>query len=130
MRRSRLPWVLQSALNAGIICHQVLDQLAVPSLRDVGVLVLPDQPLPFPLSTRRAEFVVGFAPRLVDLERLHRTTPSPRCPEDYTASGWLLPLPVVTVRIDRVDPVGARKSVVGAELWIRWRGNPATMIGL
>jgi hypothetical protein len=31
---------------------------------------------------------------------------------------------------DRINPgVGARKSVVGAELRIRRRGNPAMMIG-
>jgi hypothetical protein len=34
-------------------------QLAAPSLRDAGVRVLHDQPLPFPLSNWRAEFVAG-----------------------------------------------------------------------
>jgi hypothetical protein len=42
-----------------VICHRVVYQLAAPSLRDAGVRVLHDQPLPFPLGNWRAEFVAG-----------------------------------------------------------------------
>jgi hypothetical protein len=43
-----------------IICHRVVYQLAAPSLRDAGVQVLHDQPLPFPLGNWRADFVAGL----------------------------------------------------------------------
>jgi hypothetical protein len=43
-----------------IICHRVVYQLAAPSLRDAGVQLLHDQPLPFPLGNWRAEFVAGL----------------------------------------------------------------------
>jgi hypothetical protein len=43
-----------------IICHRVVYQLATPSLRDAGVQMLHDQPLPFPLGNWRTEFVAGF----------------------------------------------------------------------
>jgi hypothetical protein len=43
-----------------IICHRVVYQLAAPSLRDAGVRVLHDQPLPFPLGNWRADFVAGL----------------------------------------------------------------------
>jgi len=43
-----------------VICHRVVYQLTVPSLRAAGVPVLHDQPLPFPLGNWRAEFVAGF----------------------------------------------------------------------
>jgi hypothetical protein len=43
-----------------IICHRVVFQLASSSLRDGGVTVLHDRPLPFPLGNWRAEFVAGF----------------------------------------------------------------------
>jgi hypothetical protein len=43
-----------------IICHRVVYQLATPSLRDAGVRVLHDQPLPFPLGNWRADFVAGL----------------------------------------------------------------------
>jgi hypothetical protein len=38
----------------------VVYQLASSSLRDAGVTVLHDQPLPFPLGNWRAQFVAGF----------------------------------------------------------------------
>jgi hypothetical protein len=43
-----------------IICQRVVYQLASSSLRDGGVTVLHDRPLPFPLGNWRAEFVAGF----------------------------------------------------------------------
>jgi hypothetical protein len=43
-----------------IICHRVVYQLAVPRLRDAGVPVLHDQPLPFPLGNWRPDFVAGL----------------------------------------------------------------------
>jgi hypothetical protein len=43
-----------------VICHRVVHQLTVPSLRAAGVRVLHDQPLPFPLGNWRAEFVAGL----------------------------------------------------------------------
>ena len=43
-----------------IICHRVVYQLAVPSLREARVRVLHDQPLPFPLGNWRAEFIAGL----------------------------------------------------------------------
>jgi hypothetical protein len=43
-----------------IICHRVVYQVAAPSLRDAGVRVLHDQPLPFPLGNWRADFVAGL----------------------------------------------------------------------
>ena len=43
-----------------IICHRVVYQLTAPSLRDAGVRVLHDQPLPFPLGNWRAGFVAGL----------------------------------------------------------------------
>jgi hypothetical protein len=43
-----------------VICHWVLYQLTIPSLRAAGVRVLHNQPLPFPLGNWRAEFVIGL----------------------------------------------------------------------
>jgi hypothetical protein len=43
-----------------VICHNIVYQLAAPALRDAGVTVLHDQPLPFPLGNWRAEFVAGL----------------------------------------------------------------------
>ena len=43
-----------------VICHRVVYQLAAPALRDAGVTVLHDQPLPFPLGNWRAAFVAGL----------------------------------------------------------------------
>lgn len=43
-----------------IICHRVVYQLTTPSLRNAGVRVLHDQPLPFPLGNWRADFVAGL----------------------------------------------------------------------
>jgi hypothetical protein len=46
--------------RGAIICHRVVYQLTAPSLRDAGVRVLHDQPLPVPLGNWRAEFVAGL----------------------------------------------------------------------
>jgi hypothetical protein len=43
-----------------IICHRMVYQLAALSLRDVGVRVLQDQPLPFPLGNWRGDVVAGL----------------------------------------------------------------------
>jgi hypothetical protein len=43
-----------------IICHRVVYQLTASNLRDAGVKVLHDQPLPFPLGNWRAKFVAGL----------------------------------------------------------------------
>jgi hypothetical protein len=43
-----------------VICHSIVYQLAAPALRDAGVTVLHDQPLPFPLGNWRAAFVAGL----------------------------------------------------------------------
>jgi hypothetical protein len=43
-----------------IICHRVVYQLTTASLREAGVRVLHDQPLPFPLGNWRADFVAGL----------------------------------------------------------------------
>jgi hypothetical protein len=48
-----------------IICHRVVYQLATPRLRDAGVRVLHDQPLPFPLGNWRADFVARLRRALV-----------------------------------------------------------------
>jgi hypothetical protein len=38
----------------------VVYQLTASSLRDAGIPVLHDQPLPFPLGNWRAEFIAGL----------------------------------------------------------------------
>src|SRR5581483_6338307 len=43
-----------------IICHGKVYAAAATPLRDAGVRVLHDVPLPFPLGNWRAEFVQGF----------------------------------------------------------------------
>jgi hypothetical protein len=43
-----------------IICHRVVFQLACSSVRDGGVTVLHERPLPFPLGNWRADFIAGF----------------------------------------------------------------------
>jgi hypothetical protein len=43
-----------------IICHRVAYQLTASNLRDAGVRVLHDQPLPFRLGNWRADFVTGL----------------------------------------------------------------------
>jgi hypothetical protein len=43
-----------------VTCHRVVYQQAAPSLRDAGVKLLHDQPLPFPLGSWRADFVAGL----------------------------------------------------------------------
>jgi hypothetical protein len=43
-----------------IICHRVVYQLAAASLREAGVTMLHDQPLPFPLGNWRADFAAGL----------------------------------------------------------------------
>jgi hypothetical protein len=43
-----------------IICHRVVYQLTASSLREAGIRVLHDQPMPFPLGNWRAEFVAGL----------------------------------------------------------------------
>jgi hypothetical protein len=43
-----------------IICHRVVYQLTASSLREAGVRVLHDQPLPFPLGNWRAAFITGL----------------------------------------------------------------------
>jgi hypothetical protein len=48
-----------------IICHRMVYQLATLSLRDAGVRVLHDQPLPFPLGNWRADFVARLRRALV-----------------------------------------------------------------
>jgi hypothetical protein len=40
-----------------IICHSLVFKLAAPGLREAGVLVLHDEPIPFPLGNWRAQFV-------------------------------------------------------------------------
>ena len=42
------------------ICHRVVYQLTTPSLREAGVRVLHDQPLPFPLGNWRTNFITGL----------------------------------------------------------------------
>lgn len=43
-----------------IICHGKVYAATASALREAGVLVLDDQPLPFPLGNWRAKFVAGF----------------------------------------------------------------------
>jgi hypothetical protein len=43
-----------------VICHGVVYDLVVPALRNAGLHVLHDKPLPFPLGNWRAQFVAGF----------------------------------------------------------------------
>jgi hypothetical protein len=43
-----------------IICHRVVYQLTSSGLRDAGVRVLHEGPLPFPLGNWRAQFIAGL----------------------------------------------------------------------
>lgn len=43
-----------------IICHAGVYAVLAPSLREAGVEVLHDAPLPFPRGNWRADFVAGF----------------------------------------------------------------------
>jgi hypothetical protein len=43
-----------------IICHGVVYQLPGPGLRQAGVRILREEPLPFPLGNWLAEFIAGF----------------------------------------------------------------------
>jgi hypothetical protein len=43
-----------------VVCHGLVYELAAPSLREAGVRVLHDRPLPFPLGHLRGRFVAGI----------------------------------------------------------------------
>jgi hypothetical protein len=52
---------LELAPECGVIvCHGKVFALAAPALREAGVTLLHDEPLPFPLGNWRARFVAGF----------------------------------------------------------------------
>lgn len=53
-----------------IVCHSVVYSAVAPSLRSEGLPLLHDEPLPFPLGNKRAEFVAGVR-RSLGLSRWH-----------------------------------------------------------
>lgn len=63
--RARAPqlgkWCAELEPRRGVvICHQPVYELAADAIRDAGVSVLHDEPLPFPLGNWRAEFIARF----------------------------------------------------------------------
>jgi hypothetical protein len=55
--RSWWPAAMPGTRRGVIICHRVVYQLTTPSMREAGVRVLHDEPLPFPLGNWRPNFI-------------------------------------------------------------------------